>query len=229
MNVIQVLTSSPLFGVCLTILAYEVGCILNRKLKTPVANPLLIAVVLIIVLLKLLGVSFDTYNQGGSIITLFLAPATASLAVNIYAQLEQLKKRLLPVLAGALVGSVCSVGSILLLSHLFGLDESLTASLIPKSVTTPIAMSVSQQLGGIVPVTVAAVVVTGIVGGVFAPTFIRLFPVKDPAAGGLAMGVSSHALGTTKALEIGEVEGAMSGIAIGIAGLITVILAQFLA
>ena len=229
MNVIQVLTSSPLFGVCLTILAYEVGCILNRKLKTPVANPLLIAVVLIIALLKLLGVSFDTYNQGGSIITLFLAPPTASLAVNIYAQLEQLKKRLLPVLAGALVGSVCSVGSILLLSHLFGLDESLTASLIPKSVTTPIAMSVSQQLGGIVPVTVAAVVVTGIVGAVFAPTFIRLFRVKDPVAAGLAIGVSSHALGTTKALEIGEVEGAMSGIAIGIAGLITVILAQFLA
>ena len=229
MNVIQVLTSSPLFGVCLTILAYEVGCILNRKLKTPVANPLLIAVVLIIVLLKLLGVSFDTYNQGGSIITLFLAPATASLAVNIYTQLEQLKKRLLPVLAGALVGSVCSVGSILLLSRLFGLDESLTASLIPKSVTTPIAMSVSQQLGGIVPVTVAAVVVTGIVGAVFAPTFIRLFRVKDPVAAGLAIGVSSHALGTTKALEIGEVEGAMSGIAIGIAGLITVILAQFLA
>ena len=144
-------------------------------------------------------------------------------------QLEQLKKRLLPVLAGALVGSICSVGSILLLSRLFGLDESLTASLIPKSVTTPIAMSVSQQLGGIVPVTVAAVVVTGIVGAVFAPTFIRLFRVKDPVAAGLAIGVSSHALGTTKALEIGEVEGAMSGIAIGIAGLITVILAQFLA
>lgn len=229
MNVIEAFTASPFFGICLSVFAFEVGVIINRKLKTPVANPLLIAVALIILILTVLDIPFDTYNNGGAMITMFLAPATASLAMNIYAQLEQLKKRLVPILAGALVGSVTSIGCILLLTKLFGLDEAMTASLIPKSVTTPIAMGVSQQLGGIVPVTVAAVVVTGIIGAVFSPVFIKLFRVKDPVAAGLAIGVSSHALGTTKALEIGEVEGAMSGIAIGIAGLITVILSQFLA
>lgn len=229
MNVLETMTASPFFGICLTILSYELGVVINRKLKTPIANPLLIAVALIILILTVFHIPFSSYNNGGSIITMFLAPATASLAINIYSQLEQLKKRLLPVLIGALVGSCTSIGCILLLSKLFGLNEMLTVSLLPKSVTTPIAMSISQQLGGIVPVTVAAVVVTGITGAVFAPTFIKLFRVKDPVAAGLAIGVSSHALGTTKALEIGETEGAMSGIAIGISGLITVILAQFLA
>lgn len=228
MNLLEILASSPFFGICLTIFAYELGCLVNRKLKTPLANPLMIAVALIILTLHFCQIPFSHYNQGGAFITMFLAPATASLAVNIYTQLEQLKKRLLPVLAGALVGSCTSIGCILLLSKLFGLNDALTASLVPKSVTTPIAMGVSEQLGGIVPVTVAAVVVTGIIGAVFSPVFIRLFRVKDPVAAGLAIGVSSHALGTTKALEIGQVEGAMSGIAIGIAGLITVILAQFL-
>lgn len=229
MNILENLTSSPFFGICLTIFAYELGCLINRRLKTPIANPLMIAVALVILTLKLCRIPFSNYNRGGTFITMFLAPATASLAVNIYAQLEQLKKRLFPVLVGALAGSCASIGCILLLSKLFGLDGALTASLVPKSVTTPIAMGISEQLGGIVPVTVAAVVVTGIVGAVFAPVFIRLFRVNDPVAVGLAIGVSSHALGTTKALEIGQVEGAMSGIAIGIAGLITVILAQFLA
>jgi len=229
MNLMNAFTASPFFGICLSIFAYEVGLTINRKLKTPVANPLMIAVAIVIGILTVLKIPFETYNKGGAMITMFLAPATASLAMNIYAQLEQLKKRLIPILAGALVGSVTSIACILLLTKLFGLDEAMTASLIPKSVTTPIAMGVSQQLGGIVPVTVAAVVVTGIIGAVFSPVFIKVFRVKDPVAAGLAIGVSSHALGTTKALEIGEVEGAMSGIAIGIAGLITVILAQFLA
>ena len=228
MNVIEIFTASPFFGICLSVFAFEVGVMLNKKLKTPIANPLFIAVALIILILTMLDIPFETFNNGGAMITMFLGPATASLAMNIYAQLEQLKKRLVPILAGALVGSVTSIGCILLLTKLFGLDEAMTASLIPKSVTTPIAMGVSQQLGGIVPVTVAAVVFTGIIGAVFSPVFIKLFRVKDPVAAGLAIGVSSHALGTTKALEIGEVEGAMSGIAIGIAGLITVILAQFL-
>ena len=228
MKFLEIFTASPFFGICLSVFAFEIGVFVNKKLKTPIANPLMIAVAIIITLLTVLKIPFETYNNGGAMITMFLAPATASLAMNIYAQLEQLKKRLIPILAGAFVGSVTSIACILVLTKLFGLDEAMTASLIPKSVTTPIAMGVSEQLGGIVPVTVAAVVVTGIIGAVFSPVFIKVFRVKDPVAAGLAIGVSSHALGTTKALEIGEVEGAMSGIAIGIAGLITVILAQFL-
>ena len=219
------LTSSPFFGITLSILCYELGCAVNRRLKTPVANPLLIAVVLVILLLKALKIPYEGYNQGGAVISMLLAPATASLAVNIYSQLERLKQQLLPILAGAAAGTVASVGCIVLLCKAFGLDRTLTVSLVPKSVTTPIAMGISEQLGGVVPVTVAAVVVTGILGAAFAPVLIKVFRIKDPVAAGLGIGACSHALGPSKALEIGEIEGAMSGIAIGVVGLFTVILA----
>ena len=139
-----------------------------------------------------------------------------------------LKKNLIPILAGTFTGSVASIASVLVLCRLFGLSDELTASLIPKSVTTPIAMEISKQQGGIVPITVAAVIVTGIFGAVLAPIFIRIFRVKNPVEAGIAIGTCSHALGTSKALELGEVEGAMSGIAIGVAGIITVILTMFL-
>lgn len=222
------LTSSPLFGIVLCILAFEAGLWLNRKLKTPVANPLLIAILLVIAVLKLFRIPLADFNRGGDVISLFLAPATAVLALQIYRQIDTLKKTLLPVLIGSAAGSLASMGSVYLTCRLFHLDEQLTASMLPKSVTTPIAMEISRQGGGIVPVTVAAVVVTGILGAIFAPLFIKLFRVSDPVAAGVAIGVSSHALGTTKALELGEVEGAMSGIAIGTAGLMTVLFSMLI-
>ena len=131
-------------------------------------------------------------------------------------------------IASCLVGSASSMGSILLLCRLFGLDAAMTASLLPKSVTTPIAISVSQAHGGIGPITVVAVLITGIFGSIAAPLLIKLFRVKDPMTAGLAIGASSHAVGTSKALELGETEGAMSGLAIGVCGLITVVLSLFL-
>ena len=134
----------------------------------------------------------------------------------------------LPILVGCVVGSASSMGSILLLCRLFGLDAAMTASLLPKSVTTPIAISVSQAHGGIGPITVVAVLITGIFGSIAAPLLIKLFRVKDPMTAGLAIGASSHAVGTSKALELGETEGAMSGLAIGVCGLITVVLSLFL-
>ncbi|MGL5676076.1 MAG: LrgB family protein [Cellulosilyticaceae bacterium] len=221
--------NSPYMGIILSIVAYKIGIEVNRKLKTPLANPLLIAICIIIGVLQLGGIPLESYEKGGSIIGLFLAPATTVLAVSIYKQLKLLKKYWLPIVVGAFAGSLTSVVSIIALTKVFGLDMQLSASLVPKSVTTPIAIEISSQLGGIPPITVAAVVITGIMGAVFSPLLIKLFKVKHPIAKGVAIGTSSHALGTTKAIEIGEVEGAMSGIAIGVAGILTVVITMFLA
>lgn len=220
--------ASPLFGIVLCIFSFEIGLWINRKTHSPLANPLLIAVVICIAVLQIFSIPLESFQQGGDIITMFLAPATAALSLSIYNQLDTLKKNLLPILAGTLTGSITSIGSVIGLCKLFGLDEELTASLIPKSVTTPIAMEVSRQHGGIVSITVAAVIVTGIFGAILAPVLIKLFRVKNPVETGIAIGTCSHALGTSKALEIGETEGAMSGIAIGVAGIITVVLTMFL-
>ncbi|MGI5894926.1 MAG: LrgB family protein [Candidatus Merdivicinus sp.] len=218
--------SSPLFGITLSIAAYAAGCWIQKKLRSPLANPLLIAILLVIAFLKLTGIPLDVYSKGGDFISLFLAPATACLAISIYRQLPVLKKNLLPVLIGSAVGSAVSMGSVALLCKAFQLDAKMTASLLPKSVTTPIAMGIAEQHGGIIPITVAAVIITGIMGAILAPSLIRLFHVQNPIAAGLAIGTCSHAVGTSKALQLGEIEGAMSGIAIGTAGLITVLLAM---
>lgn len=215
--------NTPLFGIVLSLGAFAVGTWINKKLKFPLANPLLIAIILVILVLQVFSIPMEYYHQGGNFLSMFLAPATASLALQIYRQRKILQKSLLPILMGTAVGSACSMGSVYLLCKWFKLDESLTMSLMPKSVTTPIAMELSEQFGGIPSVTVAAVVLTGIMGAIFAPWLIKLFRVKDPISAGVAIGTCSHALGTSKALEIGETEGAMSGIAIGTAGLMTVL------
>ena len=218
------LCSSPYFGIALSVLAFGIGVKLNEKLKTPVCNPLVIAIVLIVGVLLIFKIPYEDYNAGGKIINMFLAPATACLAVAIYTKIQILKQYWLPILVGCTAGSLASMGSVYGLCRLFGLDKSLTVSLLPKSVTTPIAVSISEPAGGVVPITVAAVIGTGILGGIF----IKLFKVSDPVAAGLAIGASSHAVGTSKAIEIGEVEGAMSGLAIGICGIVTVIVSIFL-
>ena len=219
------LASSPFFGITLTIVAYWVGVRAQKKTGLVVCNSMLITVALIIAVLTVFHIPYEDYYQGGSLINLFLGPATACMAVTVYAKMYLLKKYWLPVLAGCLAGTVTSIGSILVLSRLFGLDKDMTASLLPKSVTTPIATAVSEGHGGIVPITVAAVIVTGILGNLAAPFLVKLFRVKDPVAAGLGIGTCSHALGTAKALEMGETEGAMSGLAVGICGIFTALLA----
>ena len=216
-------TNSPFFGVALSVLAFWVGVKIQKKTGLVVCNPLLIGVILVIGLLLTLGIPYEYYDQGGSLINLFLSPATACLAVAIYSKVQLLKENWLPILVGCVVGSLVSMGSILGLCRLFGLDEAMTASLLPKSVTTPIAVSVAQAHGGIPSITVVAVILTGILGSILAPLLIRLFRVKDPIAAGLSIGACSHAVGTSKALELGETEGAMSGLAIGVCGLVTVL------
>lgn len=230
-NVIEILrdfTAQPLFGVTLTVLMYVAGVKINRALKTPIANPNLIATFFIIAILLVFSIPYDNYAAGGEMIEIFLAPATAALALKIYEQMHLLKKFWLPVLIGTAVGAATSIIVVYAMCKWAGLDETLTASLLPKSVTTAIAVPLSEQNGGIASVTVFCLVVTGIFGAMFAPTLIRLFRIKNPVEAGVAIGTSSHALGTTKAIELGDIEGAMSGCAMGITGLITVLYLMFI-
>ena len=222
------LLASPFFGIALSIVAFSIGVWIQKKTGLVICNPLIIAIVLVSGVLLLFQIPYESYNEGGSIINMFLAPATSCLAVSVYTRLELLKKNWLPILAGCVAGSLASMGSVFLLCRLFGLDEAMTYSLLPKSVTTPIAVGIAESHGGISSITVAAVILTGIMGSILAPFLIRIFRVKDSMTAGLAIGACSHAVGTSKAIEIGETEGAMSGLAIGICGIVTVVFSMVL-
>ena len=222
------LFASPFFGIALSIVAFSIGVWIQKKTGLVICNPLIIAIVLVSGVLLLFKIPYESYNEGGSIINMFLAPATSCLAVSVYTRMELLKKNWLPILAGCVAGSLTSMGSVFFLCRLFGLDEAMTYSLVPKSVTTPIAVGIAESHEGISSITVAAVILTGIMGSILAPFLIRIFRVKDSMTAGLAIGACSHAVGTSKAIEIGETEGAMSGLAIGICGIVTVVFSMFL-
>lgn len=213
------------FGIVISVVAFQGAVLLNRKVKTPLLNPLLVAVTFIIIVLSVFHIPLQDYQEGARVISYFLGPATAVLAYSIYRQIAVLKRHFVPILAGCLAGSVTSMVSAYLLCRAFGMDQTMAMSTLPKSVTTPIAMSVSEQLGGITSITVAVVIATGIMGSILAPTMIKLFHVKSPVAAGVAIGTCSHAVGTSRAMQIGELEGAMSGIAIGVSGLLTTVIA----
>ncbi|MGL5415627.1 MAG: LrgB family protein [Clostridium sp.] len=224
----HILVYNDLFGIVISLIAYEIGILLYRKTNLPIFNPLLIAIILVIGFLLIFHISFKTYNEGAQFINLFLAPSTVVLAVPLYKQIDRLKENLVPIIVGIICGSGGGIISIFLLSHFIGLDKQMIASLMAKSVTTPIAISVTAELHGLIPVTVLAVITTGIIGAVIHPIIAKVFKIKNKIAVGLSLGTSSHAIGTTKALEIGETEGAMSSLAIGVNGIITVILAPII-
>ena len=180
---------------------------------------------MIIAILLGFDIPYEAYSAGGSLVNLLLTPATVCFAVTIYRRLEVLKKNLLPVLAGCAAGAVASVTSVWVLCRLFGLDRTLTMSLLPKSVTTPIATALAQSNGGIVAITAASVIFTGILGNLTEPLMVRLLRVKDPVEAGLGIGACSHAVGTAKAMELGATEGALSSVAIGLCGVLTTLLA----
>ena len=219
------LVESAYFGILMTAAAYCAATAVQKKTGLVICNNLLIAALLIGAVLTAFHIPYDAYYQGGSVINSLLGPATACLAVNIYQKRELLKQYWLPVLAGCTAGALTSVGSILLLCRVFGLERELIVSLLPKSVTTPIATAVAEGNGGIVPIAVAGVLYTGVLGNLLAPLLIKLFRVKDPVAAGLGIGACSHAVGTAKALEIGATEGAMSSLAIGLCGIVTAVAA----
>lgn len=224
----EALTSTPLLGLILTAAAFALARWFQKKTGWVLANPTVVSAAMIIALLLLLDIPYDDYARGGDFVNLMLSPVTAILALGIYNQRDILKKNFIPVLVGCTVGCAVSMGSVLLLCRLFGLDQAVTAAMLPKSCTTAIAVGIAEAKGGVVAIAVACVIIAGTVGAVGAPAFIKWFHVTDPVAQGLAIGACSHALGTTKAREIGELQGAMSSIAIGICGLLAVLFSLFL-
>ena len=211
------------FGLFISVFAYMIGMWIKKKLGWGILNPLLIAVVLVIAFLVGTGISYEEYNKGASYISYFLTPATVCLAIPLYKQLELLKKNLAAVVIGITSGVAGSAASIYLMSLLFKLDHVYYVSLLPKSITTAIGMGVSEEAGGIVTITIVSIILTGIFGNIIGEAWFRLVGIKEPIAKGLALGTASHAIGTAKALELGEVEGAMSSLSIAVAGIMTVV------
>lgn len=220
--------SSPFFGITISIVAYSLGVWINKKTKLAILNPLLISYLIIIPALIILEIPLEWYERGGDIINMFLSPATAVLAITIYRQREILRKHILSVLGGTIAGSITSLAVVYLMCRMFALPDEITASMLPKSITTPMAIAVSESIGGIEAVTVLAVIITGISGNILSPILIRIFKVKNEIAQGMAIGASSHAVGTSKAIELGEVQGALSSIALVMSGIVTVILSLIL-
>lgn len=221
--------TSAFLAVFITFATFELGRWLKKKWNKPFVNPLLIGVVLTIVLLLILDMDYTAYSNGIACISFFLTPATICLAVPLYEKFELLKKNYKAVLLGIGSGVLSSLVCILALSALFRLDHATYVTLMPKSITTAIGMGVSEELGGYPSLTVAAIVITGILGNIFAEIACRLFRITEPVARGVAIGTSTHAIGTSKALELGEIEGAMSGLSLTLAGILTVVLAGFFA
>ncbi len=225
----ELLMNSACFGFALTLGAYLLGGWLKKKTGLAVMNPLLAAVVIIMAFLIIFKVDYKVYEAGARYVSFLLTPATVCLAIPLYKQLRLLKDNLLAVAAGITSGVLSSAVSIFALSRLFGLNHEYYVTLLPKSITTAIGMGVSQEAGGIVVLTVVSIIITGILGNVIGETVFRVLNIKNPIARGLALGTSAHAIGTAKALELGEVEGAMSSLAIAVAGLMTVAVVPFAA
>ena len=221
----EIISNNMFFGIFISLIAFEIGLFIYKKTKLPICNPLLTATILIICFLKIFNIDFDTYNNGGQFINIFLGPATIVLAVPLYKKLNLLKENFLPIFSGILVGSLVSVLSVISIATFLGLDNSLTVSLLSKSVTTPIGIEITNSLGGSSSITVLAIVLSGIIGAIVGPTVFKVLKINNPISMGVSLGTASHAVGTSKALEIGEQEGAMSSLSIGVAGIVTVFLA----
>ena len=219
----EILCNSAYFGVTVSLIGYGAGIMLKKKFKYAFLNPLLISIIFVIGVVMLCGVDYESYENSAQYLSYLLTPATVCLAVPLYQQMTLLKKNLAAVACGILAGVLASLGSVLLLAFLFGLEHDVYVTLLPKSITTAIGMGVSEELGGLVTITVAVIIVTGVIGNVIGEAVCKLFRIYEPIAKGLALGTSSHAIGTAKALEMGEVEGAMSSLAIAVACLLTVI------
>ncbi len=216
-------THSLFFGVLVSLIGYEAGQYLKRKTGLAIINPLLVAIVFVIGVLLLFRIDYDAYQTGGVYLNYLLTPATVCLAVPLYKQIHLLRQYGWAILLSVFTGTVTSLLGVFLLSVLFHLDHAMYVTLLPKSITTAIGMGMSEELGGIVNITVAVIVVTGVTGNVIGEWGLKIFHVKDRIAKGLALGTSAHAIGTSKAMEMGEIEGAMSSLSIVVAGLLTVI------
>ena len=225
----SIVQSSAYFGFFITLFGYWVSTQIAKRMRSTLCNPLLLTIIFIIAFLKLADISYASYDNGAKYINYFLTPSTGCLAVPLYRQLKLLKEYAGAILISIMSGTAACAIMIFGLAKLFLLENSIYASLVPKSITTAIALGMSEELGGLSAVTVMAVFVTGILGAVIANTVFKIFKIEDPVAQGLAMGTASHAIGTSKALELGEIQAAMSSLAIAVTGILTVIVGPIVA
>ena len=216
-------SESVFFGVFVSLTAYFIGALLKKKFRLGILNPLLISIIVTIAVLLIFKVDYKTYNEGAKYISYLLTPATVCLAVPLYEQFEQLKKNWKAVFSGIISGMLTSLCCIFLFAVVFDCNNQTYVTFLPKSITTAIGMGVSDELGGYVSVTVAVIIITGVLGNILADFVYKLFRIKDPIAKGVGLGSASHAIGTAKAMELGEVEGAMSSLSIVISGILTVL------
>lgn len=219
----EIIASSAFFGVFLSLFCYIIGQKIRQKTGFAAANPLLIAVLLVIVILSALDIDYSAYKESSKLLSSLLTPSTICLAVPLYEQLALLKKHKNAILAGIVSGVITSLAVVFVLCLAFRLDHRAYVTLLPKSITSAIGMGISEELGGYVSITVAVIIMTGILGNVTAEAVCRLFRITEPIARGVAIGTSSHAIGTARAMEIGKIEGAMSSLSIVVSGLLTVI------
>ena len=222
----NLLSTSVFFGLFLTLATYVLAMGIKKRLKSGLVNPLLIAIIFCIAVLLVFKIDYETYNRGAKYISVLLTPATVCLAVPLYTQIEKLKKNFKAIMIGILSGVLTSLGSILLMAKIFGFSHEEFVTFLPKSITTAIGMSVSEELGGYVAITVTVIILTGVLGNIICEAVLKLFGIRNRIAKGIAIGTASHAIGTSKAMEIGEIEGAMSSLSIVVSGILTVILAN---
>ncbi len=222
----ELFQNSVFAGVTLSLVSYMIGIELKKRLKLDLFNPLLLSIIISMLVLAVGDVEYEVYNEGAKYLSYLLTPATVCLAIPLYQQWNLLKKNYKAVVSGLLAGTLTSLLTVFVLAKLFGLTHEEYVTLLPKSITTAIGMGVSEELGGYVTITVAVILITGILGNMIGEAVMKLFRITEPISKGLAYGASSHAIGTSKAMEVGEVEGAMSSLAIAVSGIITVVFAS---
>lgn len=219
----EIFECSAFAGVALSLVAYYIGVFLKKKLKLAIFNPLLVSILITVIVLIVGKVDYDTYNESAKYLSWLLTPATVCLAIPLYEQVELLKEHYVAVFLGIISGVLTSMGVVLVLAKLFSLSHKEYVTLLPKSITTAIGMGVSEELGGYVTITVAVIVITGVLGNILAELVLKIFRITEPVSKGIATGSAAHAIGTAKAMEMGEIEGAMSSLSIAVSGILTVI------
>lgn len=223
------LEESVYFGVVISLISYGIGTLLKKKWKLGIFNPLLLSTIITILFLVLMHIDYEEYNEGAQYLSYLLTPATVCLAIPLYENLEILKKNWRAVILGITSGVLSSLCCILSMALLFHLNHQEYVTLLPKSITTAIGMGISEELGGYVPITVAIIIITGVLGNAAADLVFKIFRIQEPVARGIALGTSAHAIGTAKAIELGDVEGALSSLSIAVSGILTVAAASIFA
>lgn len=219
----ELVINSSTIGIVISLLGYGIGITLKRRFRLGIFNPLLISIIFVISVLLLLDIDYDSYHLSAQYLSYLLTPATVCLSIPLYQQIRLLKEHMLAIILGITSGVFSSLCSIWMFSVLFRFTHEQYVTLLPKSITTAIGMGISEEFGGYVSVTVAVIIITGVLGNMCAETICKVAKITNPVAKGIAIGTSSHAIGTTKAMEMGEIEGAMSSLSIVISGIVTLL------